>query len=581
MAQEHTTHISQDMIERAAARTGAAQTISHQDIQKVLDVRDHLPGFLVAIAQDNISVVDTVFFAEDNSLNIVYPLTFSNFPVDYRETLDNSSPVIKENFQSLQPEFAFYDEGYGVMSLRFPPEVGMTKDKLEDWLTTTLTTYRTGLHISVNGNMIEQKTPPIGDYMDCGNGQKCIAIATDTDTNTIYSKGIPVAYKAAPDGQGHLIFLEGEEIKGLDVNPDHYPILTDTRLLKTMDNLQYKIPGSGDVHVDFDPLSRDSILQSYGLSSMQDVTPEFIQGLTPEQLDTFTRHCLRDEITYTTPDIHVRDTLSMVQKKQEWTQAVDTRRTSLKNEFMFIVDMWTDACRKAVKAAGLSETLRIGILDTDPQRPSSLTKGEMQSDDVPLLLIDVNRARNMSSQEMLAEAVYTVSKIQGQIARQNDADYNEGRNLVEIFKKIPENDYLSVRERLRPSFGGCLIAAPITEIDTQGGRLSRQFMAWNWPEVYIPEEPVGIPEIPGSTVTEVPTEPSLDEAMGFDFGDAISLFEGLPLETEVTPTPDEPEQEPEEHIPTDDLFNLFADEPLENETHNEKPQTPEPGPSPF
>lgn len=547
---------------------------SPQDIENIKKIRDYIPAFITAIACDNYGLISAETHTKDNCIDIVYRNRFDTQEIDYRNTLQASSPDIRTGIQAMAPEIRNVKDinsgdVVGILRLKFPEAMGMTSDKLGEWLRDSFSEIRSDIKLTVNDDTIRTiKHPslPVGTYHPCGNDQKCLVVPIEENMNILYDKGIPLIQKETPPGKGHLIFIEETNRQGLIIEPDNYPILNNQRLLDTLDNLRYKIPGSGDVNVNFDTLSYSDNLKKFGLSSLKDVTPEFIQGLSPEDLATFSKKCLQEKLDYETPDIYVRDTFSMVQYKQDLSGGVDTRRTKLTPQLLSLVDTWSDACRKSIKASGLSDYVRIGIMDTDTNAPPyHMTSSEMQEDGVPLMLIDANKASTMSSQEMLAEAVYETARLKNRLDGQKGLSPDTGRTIIEIFKKIPENDYLKNREVIRKNMGGCLVALPISDAESTSERLSTSFLKWAWPEITETHE---IPEIPGSIVAEV--EPSI----GIELEQALSLFEDMPLDE---PTPEEQTPEEKEHIDSDLLLGLFSGEPVESERPNNTGANPTPG----
>lgn len=240
-------------------------------------------------------------------------------------------------------------------------------------------------------------------------------------------------------------------------------------------------PGSGAIQTHGDSLSLEARLMSWGLSSMREVTSEWLSSLSPDDMTKFLSSVVSGETAYQLPDIHVLD------------RALPAGHLS--EEMNAFIDMWGGAARQAAKAAGI-ESVRIGMC-------RGLSSWTRAADGAPVLYVDPDVAKNWTNQEMLSEAIYMMSGLREQEARALGQKFDRARDVSDMFAKADRDDdaYIALRKDLRSKMGQAAIVLRdgIPDEAAVVPGLSDRLLQWAWPEQEI------APQVPAGDVCEAAT----------------------------------------------------------------------------
>ena len=494
--------------------------------------RDHIPGLLAAFSAH--MNADALFMPYDNGLLVCFneQVTTDNvFSLD-EELLEfvekTSSPETARNlFAALGVGTTIHEKEFGsneFLSLTFPPELGMTKELQTQWLKNRLSTLsrRVGASFDIYNDAIEPNILPAMETLtlESSNGEVTIQAAQTGHDEALYViMGIPMLRRPVAPGEGLLINVlkhqdEAKYFFSLSELPE---VLTDDKTLKSLSETMLKAEGYGDIDLGFDPLSRRDRLKSFGLDDISDLTPELMNSWDDEKRSDFVSNVLSANETYNHPDIHFRNEISYVAALSQYG-VTQTRSISLSKPTMERIDMWVDACKKAVKAGSLEESsddvkmsslFGVGVLQrapTDGKDYKAVTWELSSTNNKPVFFIDLEQAKNWSSQKMLSEAIRAVSGVKTHLYKQAGKAYSQREDIFQMFGSVAQDDYLDIRGPLRKKLSGNVVGVNLTPDENSDARhLANMLMSWTWPQVDL--ETYRAPDITESAIIiEAPEE---------------------------------------------------------------------------
>ncbi len=335
------------------------------------------------------------------------------------------------------------------------------------------------IEVSVDGQVI----PPVWDGwergMTRGNGR---------NYSIAMCNGIPVCRTEAPEGavpgSGVIWFTTSSKDAFTPAAKDTLRDMAASLLTITAPTVA---PGSGAIRTEGDDLSLEARLMAWGLSSMREVTSEWLSSLSPEDTSSFLSSVVSGETAYRLPDIHVLDRAMPV--------------GPLSDEMSVFIDMWGGAARQAAKAAGMN-SVRIGMC----HGLSSWTKA---ADGAPVLYVDPDKAKNWSSQEMLSEAIYMLSGLREQEELSHGHKFDRARAVSDMFARADRDDdaYIALRKDLRSKMGQAAIILRDGVPDAAGivPGLSDRLLKWAWPDQEIQPEIAATDICDHASIVPLPT----------------------------------------------------------------------------
>ncbi len=437
-----------------------------------LKSRDQVAGFLVHIGQkifqanegsNALSVARRnpkriSFSAKENGqIDIRYDLPFDVSGLteawNVRAAMEHS-PGLRFLSDRILPESVPNSRNTLLLSMRVPEP--MDAASLSAVLKESLSEFcLKDIEVSVDGEII----PPVWDQWQPGSVR-----GNGRNYSIAMCNGIPVCRRevpeGTPDGEGVVWFATSMKSYFTPAHEESFE-----RMAQSLSEI--KAPsvslGLGAIKTQEDDLSLEARLVSWGLTSMRDVTQEFLSGLSADDAQKFLSSVVSGESAYQPPDLHVLDR--------------GLPESPLSDEMSLFIDMWGAAARQAAKAAGM-ETIRIGFC-------SGQSVWANAADNVPVLYIDPDN-KNFSSKELLSEAIYMISGIRAENAAVRNETFDRARDVANLFAKADKDDdaYVALRKDLRSKMGQAAIVLR-EGIPDQSGRisgLSDRLLKWAWPE---------------------------------------------------------------------------------------------------